>query len=89
VEIIKEEKKSSKKSDKVVDYWTTVTFFVEGDKEYTADVVWTWEAGLDGKDLKISLESPLWIALKGKKIGEVVKMRLATGKVDVKIVNIK
>lgn len=90
VEIIKEEKKPAKKADKVVDYGTTVTFFVEGDKEYTADVVWTWEAGLvDAKDLKISLESPLWIALKGKKIGEVVKMRLATGKIDVKIINIK
>lgn len=89
VEIIQEEKKPAKKADKVVDYWTTVTFFVEWDKEYTADVVWTWEAGLDGKDLKISLESPLGIAIKGKKIGETVKMRLATGKIDVKIINIQ
>ncbi len=89
VEIIQEEKKPAKKSDKVVDYGTTVTFFVEWDKEYTADVVGTGEAGLDGKDLKISLESPLWMAIKGKKIGEVVKMRLATGRIDVKIVNIQ
>ncbi|AHB41493.1 hypothetical protein P148_SR1C00001G0703 [candidate division SR1 bacterium RAAC1_SR1_1] len=89
VEIIKEEKTPAKKADKVVDYGTTVTFFVEGDKEYTVDVVGTGEAGLDNKDLKISLESPLGLALKGKKIGETVKMRLATGKIDVKIVNIK
>lgn len=89
VEIIKEEKTPAKKADKVVDYWTTVTFFVEGDKEYTVDVVGTGEAWLDNKDLKISLESPLGLALKGKKIWETVKMRLATGKIDVKIVNIK
>ncbi len=89
VEIIQEEKKPAKKSDKTVDYGTTVTFFVEGDKEYTADVVGTGEAGLDWKDLKISLESPLWMAIRGKKIGEVVKMRLATGRIDVKIINIQ
>lgn len=89
VEIIKEEKKPAKKADKVVDYWTTVSFIIEWDKEYTVDVVWTGEASLDKKDLKISLESPLWLALKGKKIGDVVKMRLATGKIDVKITNIK
>ncbi len=89
VEIIKEEKKSLKKWDKIVDYWSKVTFFVEWDKEYTADVVGAWEAGLDWKDLKISLESPLWLAIKGKKIGEVAKMRLATWRIDVKIINIK
>jgi len=89
VEIIQEEKKPAKKADKIVDYWTTVSFFVEWDKEYTVDVVWTWEAWLEWKDLKISLESPLWLAIKGKKIWEVVKMRLATGRIDVKIINIK
>jgi transcription elongation factor GreA len=90
VEIIQEESKSSKKSsDKIIDYWSTVSFFVEWDKEYTADVVWTGEAWLDGKDLKISLESPLGLAIRWKKIGDTVKMRLATGKIDVKIVNIQ
>ena len=89
VEIIQEEKKVIKKWDKTVEYGTTVTFAVEGDKEYTADVVGTGESGLEGEDLKISFESPLGIALKGKKIGDVTKMRLSTGKVDVKIINIK
>ncbi len=89
VEIIQEEKKTSKKSDKIVDYWSRVTFLVEGDKEYTADVVGTWEAGLEGKDLKISLESPLWLAIKWKKIWEIGKMKLATGRIDVKVINIE
>ncbi|MDD3262854.1 MAG: GreA/GreB family elongation factor [Candidatus Absconditabacteria bacterium] len=89
VEIIKEEKKTSKKTDKTVDYGTKVTVSVEGDKEYTVDIVGTGETGIDGKNLKISLESPLGLAIKGKKIGEIGKMKLATGKVDVKIVNIQ
>jgi transcription elongation GreA/GreB family factor len=38
--------------------------------------------------LKISFESPLGMAIKGKKIGETAKMRLATGRVDVKVINI-
>lgn len=89
VEIIKEEKKPSKKSDKIVDYWSKITFFVDWDKEYVADVVGSWEAGLDWKNLRISLESPLWLAIKDKKIWDVVKMRLSTWKIDVKIVDIK
>jgi len=89
VEIIKEEKKTSKKTDKIVDYWTTVIVSVEWDKEYTVDIVGTGETWIDWKNLKISLESPLWFAIKWKKIWETGKMKLATGKVDVKIVNIQ
>jgi len=89
VEIIKEEKKTVKKWDKTVEYGTKVTFAVEGDKEYVADVVGTGEVGIETDGLKISFESPLGIALKGKKIGETVKMRLNTGKIDVKVINIQ
>ncbi len=89
VEIIQEEKKSVKKADKVVDYWSRVTFYVEGEKEYTADIVGTGEAGLDNGELKLSFDSPLGIAIRGKKIGDVVKMRITTGKSDVKIINIE
>lgn len=39
--------------------------------------------------IKISLESPMGLAIKGKKAGDVVKMRLHTGKKDVKILNVK
>jgi transcription elongation GreA/GreB family factor len=39
--------------------------------------------------IKISLESPLGLAIKGKKAGDEVKMRLHTGKKDVKILDVK
>jgi transcription elongation GreA/GreB family factor len=39
--------------------------------------------------VRVSFESPLGIAIKGKKIGETGKMRLPTGRVDVKIINIQ
>ena len=89
VEIIQEEKKSWKKSDKIVDYWSEVTLDIEDEKEYTVSIVGTWEAGLNGDELKISLESPLAIAIKGKKIGDVVKMRLTGTRKEVKILDIK
>lgn len=88
VEIISEDKKVVKKWDKVVDYWSKVTLQIEGEKEYEVSIVWTWEALLEDGDLKISFESPLWIAIKGKKIGETGKMRLSSGKIDVKVINI-
>jgi transcription elongation GreA/GreB family factor len=39
--------------------------------------------------VKISLESPIGLAIKGKKAGDEVKMRLPTGKKDVKIIDVK
>jgi transcription elongation GreA/GreB family factor len=39
--------------------------------------------------LEISPESPLGVAIFGKKAGEVVKMRLATGRKEVKIVKVR
>ncbi len=88
VEIISDEKKVLKKSDKFVDYGSKVTLSIEGEKEYTVNIVGTGEAYFEESDLKISFESPLGMAIKDKKIGEVGKMRLSTGRVDVKIINI-
>ncbi len=101
VEIIKEEKKG--KADKIVDYGSKVTIQTEDGDIYTVDVVGTWETTMDFdkslkviKDsLKISLESPLWLAIKWKKVGDTVKMRLHamkkddTGRKEVKILDIK
>ncbi len=39
--------------------------------------------------IKISLESPIGLAIKGKKSGDTAKMRLHTGKKDVKILDVK
>lgn len=88
VEIISDEKKVVKKADKIVDYGSKVTIAIEDEKEYTISIVGTWEAYLEEDDLKISFESPLGIAIKGKKIWESGKMRLASGRLNVKVIDI-
>lgn len=96
VEIIKEDNKKLGKWDKVVDYWAKVTLDIEGDGKYNIVIVGTWETALDfdknlkgvKEGIKISFESPMGSAIRGKKVGEVVRMRLANGKKEIKILNI-
>lgn len=96
VEIINEENKAGKK-DNIVDYGAKVVVDIEDDGKYTITIVGTWETTLDFdnqlkgvKDtLKISFESPMGMALRGKKVGDVLKMRLANGKKEIKIVSIQ
>jgi len=91
VEIIEEETKSSKKwkSDKIVDYGSTVVLKVEWEKEYEVTIVGSWEISLsDYNGAKISLESPMGLAIRWKKAGDNVKMRLHDGKIDVKIISV-
>lgn len=96
VEIIKEEGKKVGKWEKVVDYGTKVTLDIEGEGKYTVIIVGTWETSLDfDKNLKalkdsvkISFESPMGIAIKGKKVGDIARMRIAWGKKEVKILAI-
>jgi len=97
VEIIKEEKEEKIKSDKIIDYGSKVTVQMEDEDTYTVTVVGTWETNMDFDDnfkvekdsIKISLESPMGIAIRWKKAGDVVKMRLHTGKKDIKILHVK
>lgn len=97
VEIIKEESKKWGKGDKIVDYGNKVTIDVEGDGKYVVTIVGSWETAMDfdnalkvQKDgIKISFESPMGMAIKGKKIGEIARMRLAGGKKEVKIIDIQ
>lgn len=85
VEIVEKEK-DIKKSDKVVDFGSKVTVRIEDDdKEYQVSIVGTWEIGIED-GLKISFESPLGQAIRGKKVGDTVKMRHEGGRKDVKIV---
>ena len=85
VEIVEKEK-DIKKSDKVVDFGSKVTVRIEDDdKEYQVSVVGTWEVGIED-GLKISFESPLGQAIRGKKVGDTVKMRHEGGRKDVKII---
>ena len=85
VEIVEKEK-DIKKSDKVVDFGSKVTVRIEDDdKEYQVSIVGTWEIGIED-GLKISFESPLGQAIRGKKVGDTVKMRYDGGRKDVKII---
>ena len=85
VEIVEKEK-DIKKSDKVVDFGSKVTVRIEDDdKEYQVSIVGTWEIGIED-GLKISFESPLGKAIRGKKVGDTVKMRHEGGRKDVKII---
>ena len=76
VEIIKEEKKT--KAEKIVDYGSTVTVETDDGDTYTVDIVGTWETTMEFdnnmkavKDsIKISLESPIGLAIKWKKAGK-------------------
>lgn len=87
-EIIKDKK--DKKSDGI-SYGSEVVLKIEwDDDEYKVKVVWTWEVSIKGKDnLLISLESPIWSAIKWHKEGEEVKMRLWNTRKLVKILKIK
>ncbi len=88
VEIIDKEKES-KKADKVVDFGSTVTLKIEDDeKEYQVRIVGTGEVGLDD-GLMISFDSPIGQAIRGKKVGEIVKMRHDSGRKNVKIIVVK
>ena len=85
VEIVEKEK-DIKKSDKVVDFGSKVIVRIEDDdKEYQVSIVGTWEIGIED-GLKISFESPLGQAIRGKKVGDTVKMRHEGGRKDVKII---
>ena len=85
VEIVEKEK-DIKKSEKVVDFGSKVTVSIEDDdKEYQVSIVGTWEIGIED-GLKISFESPLGQAIRGKKVGDTVKMRHEGGRKDVKII---
>ena len=85
VEIVEKEK-DIKKSDKVVDFGSKVTVSIEDDdKEYQVSIVGTWEIGIED-GLKRSFESPLGQAIRGKRVGDTVKMRHEGGRKDVKII---
>ncbi len=85
VQIIESE---SKKWEKVVDFWSKVTVEIEWDKPYIVTIVGTWEISIDW-DFKISFDSPLGSVIKWKKKWDIVKMRLNTGRKNVKILDIK
>jgi transcription elongation GreA/GreB family factor len=70
---------------------------MEDDDIYSVTVVGTWETTMDfdknfktTKDsIKISLESPIGLAIKWKKSGETVRMRLNNERKEIRILDVK
>lgn len=86
VEIISAKKHG--KGDTTVDYGSTVIVKMEDGKEFTLTLVGSWEVSIED-GLHVSFDSPLGQAIKGKKEGETVTMRMSTGRQQVKIVAVK
>ena len=95
VEIIKEEKKG--KLDKVVDYGSKVTVKMDDNDIYTVTIVGTGETTMgfdknlktEKESIKISLESPLGLAIKWKQAWDIAKMRLNNERKELKILDVK
>lgn len=85
VEIIKKKKWSA------IDYGSQVTVaFVGDDKEYTVEIVGSGEVSIGGDIPGISFQSPIGAAIKGKKKGDTVKVRMTNGdRKDLKIIDAK
>jgi len=86
VEIIDD---SKKKKWGMVDFGSKVEVELEDGKKYTVTMVGTWEVAIEKNNTKVSFESPLGIAIKGKKVGDKVKMRIGNTRQIVKVLSIK
>lgn len=86
VEIVQDEKHEGHIS--LIKYGSIVTLEVEGDKQFTVEIVGGGEVQITG-NLSISLDSPLGMALDGKKQGDVVEMKLPAGNKKVTILSVE
>ena len=86
VEIIQDDDKKSGK-DAIVKYWSTVTVEIEWDKEFTIEIVGGGEVEI-WQNVAISLDSPLWTAIDGKKKWEKWEIKLPSGNKKVTILSV-
>ena len=88
-EIIEEEKTSWKGT---IWYGSKVLLEIQWDKDlYTCTIVGTWEVKINDwskDDLLISLDSPVWSAIKWHKAWDEVKMRLWNDRKNIKIIEV-
>lgn len=89
-EVIQDDKTTTSKWE--IWYWSKVTLLLEwDDDEYNVTIVWTWEVKINEwkkDDLLISLDSPVWSAIKWHKAWEEVKMRLWNDRKSIKILKV-
>lgn len=84
VEIIKDSEKSK---DAVIRYWSKVELEIEWDKPFKLSIVGPGEVTvLD--EFNISFESPLWMAIEGKKKWDTVEIKLTNAPKKVKILSV-
>lgn len=86
VEIINEK---DLKGSKEVRYGSKVLVQLENGKQYRLTIVWSGEVDVSSELLELSFESPLGEAIKGKKVGDIVKVKANKGKYDATIIEIK
>ena len=88
-EIIEEEKTSWKGT---ILYGSKVLLEIQWDKDlYTCTIVGTWEVKINDwskDDLLISLDSPVWSAIKWHKAWDEIKMRLWNDRKNIKIIEV-
>ena len=87
VQIVEADEK--KKGEKIVGFGSTVTVQIEDDKPQTVTIVGSGEVSIKDSQLFISFESPLGQAIRGKKAGDMAKMRINNNRKEVKIIEIK
>ncbi len=85
VQIVDEEKIAKWSSS--IQYWSKVVLSIEGDKEFTVEIVGWGEVHV-GDSLAISLDSPLWKAIEGKKSWEHGEIKLLTGNKKISILSV-
>jgi transcription elongation factor GreA len=79
---------STKKSDRVVRYGSTVSVEFEDGRTYVFKIVSTGEIKFQSDIQMISFDSPIGAAIEGKKIWQMVKVRSEKGRYDMTIIDI-
>ncbi|MDR2190230.1 MAG: GreA/GreB family elongation factor [Candidatus Peribacteria bacterium] len=91
VEIVEEKQGEQQQTTtgKVVEFGSKVLLQIENDKPYEVTIVGSGEVNIKESDTFISFDSPVGQAIRGKSAGDIAKMRLATTRKDVKILEVK
>lgn len=86
IEIIQDDNSKWGKNS-IVKYWSLVKIEIEWDKEFTIEIVGGGEVAV-GEEMAISLDSPIWQAIEGKKKGDTGEIKLPSGNKKVTILSV-
>ncbi len=87
VEIIQEDEEKKWGKNTIVKYGSIVKLAIEGDKEFTVEIVGSGEVTI-GEEMGISLDSPIGHAIEGKKKGESGEIKLPSGNRKITILSV-